>query len=58
MKNYIVALPGGFVQVGDYHTPELFVVKTADEATRLSESVALTIARKVRNGTAIQIEGA
>lgn len=57
MKNFIVAIPGGFVQVGDYHTPTFFSVKTAAEATRFSESVALTVARISYKGQAIQVEG-
>lgn len=56
MKNFIVAIPGGFVQVGDYHTPTFFSVKTAQEATKLSESVARTVASTLHKGLAIQID--
>lgn len=47
MKNFIVAIPGGFVQIGDYHTPIFFSVKTAEEATRFSEFVATRVSEFV-----------
>lgn len=53
MKNFIVAIPGGFVEIIG---PQYFSVATPQQATKLSESVARTVASTLHKGLAIQID--